>query len=201
MLDDRVRAVLKRSRRRTPPNASRVSLGSFAPGRSRGRRGSSSSTWLPPGGLRGAGDRRIARLLDGLARRRPPLLRRAGSLARGRSGEGRGLARQHRRGRARRDGRADRRRRVRDPREDRRRLRHRSSSTPKRTTTSGSSSSPGPGRARRPLCRRQRPVHEETLGAYSRARQSDPRRSNRSPSRSAAETELSVVLRRADTPR
>ena len=42
--------------------------------------------------LRGARDRRLARLLDDLARRRRPLPRRARALARGRPGQVRGLA-------------------------------------------------------------------------------------------------------------
>ena len=104
MLDDRVRARAERLEAEDAAEREQGSLASFAPGRSRGRRGSSSSPRRAPDGLRGARDRRLARLLDDLARRRRPLPRRARALAGGRPGEVRGLAAQHRRGGAGGDG-------------------------------------------------------------------------------------------------
>ena len=107
MLDDRVRAVLERLE---AEDAAEREAGVAREQRARQvARGDGPVPLLDRRaalGLRGAGDRRLARLLDDLARGGGSLLRRACALPGVRSGQGRGLAAQRGRGGARGDGRA-----------------------------------------------------------------------------------------------
>ena len=136
--------------------------------------------------LRGARDRRLARLLDHLARGRRAPPRRPRSLARERPAQDRRLAAQHRGGRPRGLGRARRGRRARDACRDRRRLRRR---LPRRRE----------GRLRAALRARARTrsspaalfVADNVLSHPDRSRATRPRgrptrRSSPSPSRSTA---------------
>ena len=102
MLDDRVRAVLRRLEEETEREEGKaLPLEERSLQMPADERGVPVRALLGPAGLRGARDRRLARLLDDLARRRGAPARRPRHLARGEPGQARGLGPQHRRRRPR----------------------------------------------------------------------------------------------------
>ena len=175
MLDDRVRAVLRRLEEETEAEEGRD-----LPVAQRSLQMPPTSGALlfalcrGPPGLRGARDRRLARLLDDLARRRGPRVRRARHLARGGPGEARGLGPEHRRRRARGVDRGHPGRRVREPRAARRPVRRR---VPRRLEGRLRGALPARPRAAArpaPWSSPTTSLSHGELAAYSAARQADP---------------------------
>ena len=184
------------SRPRMRRSGRKASRESFAPARWHGRPGSSSSRSSRRSGLRGARDRRFARLLVDLARRGRSPVRRACPLARSRSGKVDAWRRNVADAGLEETGRADRRRRLRDAPADPGRLRPRLHRRGEGGLRAPLPAGPRQGRAGRPLRRGQRSLPRRSAGRVLAAPGKPTRRWRASPSRSTA-----VSSSRSSSPR
>ena len=176
MLDDRVRAVLERLAARTPGERARgLPLGGPGASRLPDHRAVPVRARRAAERLRGARDRRLARLFDDLAEPAPASSEAGIVSLEHDPAKCEAWRSQHRGGRARRLGGAGRGRCQGEPAGDRGRLRRRLHRRRERGLRGGTSSSPGRSWSPGALVVADNVLsHEETLGAYSRARQADP---------------------------